>query len=179
MSADIGIRFRILKRKSVFLLLILLCFFFIHIYRMGSITFTGDEEADARIAECYIQSKNPFSCAHDITQTRLPYYIHTIFYLIFGSFTGKYTHYIVSLIFGLTNLILIYLFTKKNFNESIARITLLLIVTSIPLLISSRMPLKLCRKVEIYLFEPGMFLPHWEIIWRGMRVNTLASWRLR
>lgn len=125
----------------IFLILILIVYTSVHIYKMGSVSYTGDEKLDVEIVRIYVQSKNPFGCFYDITQTRFPYYFHAIFCLVLAPLTGKYSHHIISLIFGLVNLLLIYSFTKKNFNNFIANTTLLLTATSIPVLTSSRMVL--------------------------------------
>lgn len=135
-----NIKFFVKKyQELIFIIIIIASFLFLHIYKMADISYTYDEKVDAFIIDCYAHSGDFWSCNQDISQPRLPYFIHLFFNSILWQFAGKYSNYIVSMIFGLFNLLLMYAFIKKEFADKIAKITALLMLTSIPLLASSRM----------------------------------------
>ena len=51
----------------------LFAFAFLHLYRLGAVTYTWDEGSDLGIVSCLQQTHDPFACLDDISQTRLPF----------------------------------------------------------------------------------------------------------
>ena len=125
-------------REYIFLILVLAFFSFVCLYKIGSVSFTGDESTDYNLVSCNLRSfNNLFSCNDDITQTRFPYYINVIAYILLGKFFGLTTYYLVSFVFSLFFLVYTYIFLRKEFGRNISLISLLLMATSIPILTST------------------------------------------
>ncbi|MDQ3190236.1 MAG: glycosyltransferase family 39 protein [Bacteroidota bacterium] len=122
-------------RDYLLLYLLIIIQFVLVFNNPGTVSYTFDEKEDAAILEC-IKTKGTFNCLNDITQTRFPYYIHGFVNSIWDH---PYANYFVSFLFSLFNLLIIWKFAKKEYNLSTANIAAVLMLTSIPLLASSRM----------------------------------------
>ena len=84
--------------------LIFAAFSFLHLYRIHSISPTWDEGTDIGITQCLSQTHNPFACLDDISQTRLPFYIHAI---VAAIAPGVEAQYIISFIASALTLLLL------------------------------------------------------------------------
>ena len=110
---------------------ILVVFAFLHVYRMGELSYTWDEAGDVGIVECLQRTGNPFACLDDISQTRLPFYIHALF----GA------HYWVSFAFSALTLLAVYAYARREHGAWTALLFAALYTTSPALLASGRMVL--------------------------------------
>ena len=110
---------------------ILLVFAFLHVYRMGELSFTWDEAGDLAIVQCLQRTGNPFACLDDVSQTRLPFYIHALL--------GH--HHWVSFAFSLVTLLAVYAHARREHGPGTANVFAALYATSPALLASGRMVL--------------------------------------
>jgi hypothetical protein len=106
-------------------------FLFLHLWRMGELSFTWDEGGDLTTVACLQQTGNPFACLDDISQTRFPFYLHAI--------TGHHFH--VSLFFSALTLVAVYLYAKREHGALAATLFAALYVTSPAMLAAGRMVL--------------------------------------
>src|ERR1043165_1869143 len=113
-------------------LLLFSAFAFLHLYRLGVVTYTWDEGSDLGIVSCLQRTHDPFVCLDDISQTRLPFYIHAI------AHTPR-SQYLISAAFSLFNFAVIYAFARREFGRLAATLTAALFATSPALLASGRM----------------------------------------
>ena len=106
------------------------------VHEHGSVSWTWDEQIDMAIVDCLETSKNPFSCTSDIEQTRLPYYIHAL-----GATVAPWpaTHYAISGLFGLANVVLVFLLARGRFGIRTGLVAMALAATTPALLASGRM----------------------------------------
>src|SRR5688572_29757688 len=88
--------------RRLTLIVLLAGFVFLHVYRMGELSFTWDEGGDLSTVDCLQRTGNPFACLEDISQTRLPFYIHAIF----GA------HLWVSFAFSAITLLCVYVYAR-------------------------------------------------------------------
>jgi 4-amino-4-deoxy-L-arabinose transferase-like glycosyltransferase len=116
--------------------LIFAAFAFLHLYRIGSISPTWDEGTDLGIIHCLAATHDPFACLDDISQTRLPHYIHAAVLAITPRIEAQY---LVSFVASALTLILLYAFARREFGVAVATMTAALYVTSPQLLASGRM----------------------------------------
>src|ERR1043165_2920868 len=79
-------------------LLLFFGFAFLHLYRLGTVTYTWDEGSDLGVVSCLQRTHDPFACLDDISQTRLPFYIHAI------AHTPR-SQYLISAAFSLFNFV--------------------------------------------------------------------------
>ena len=98
---------------------------------MGELSFTWDEGGDLATVDCLQRTGNPFACLEDISQTRLPFYIHAIF----GA------HLWVSFAFSAITLLCVYFYARRESGELAATIFVALYVTAPQLLAGGRMVL--------------------------------------
>jgi hypothetical protein len=108
-------------------------FTFLHLHRMATISPTWDEGTDIAITQCLAKTHNPFACLDDISQTRLPYFIHA---LVPSSIKAQY---IVSFVASALTLLMLYAFARREFGVGVATMTAALYVTSPQLVASGRM----------------------------------------
>ena len=113
-------------------LLLFFAFAFLHLYRLGVVTYTWDEGSDLGVVSCLQRTHDPFACLDDISQTRLPFYIHAI------AHTPR-SQYLISAAFSLFNFVVIYAFARREFGRLAATLTAALFATSPALLASGRM----------------------------------------
>lgn len=106
------------------------------LFRLGSISWTWDETIDMRIVSCLQRSKDPFSCRGDISQTRLPMYLHAVVAMLTP---GRAAHYVLSAFFALGNAVLVFIFTRTHFGTRTALLAMALVATSPAVLASGRM----------------------------------------
>lgn len=106
------------------------------LYRLGSVSRTWDEAIDTNIVSCLGHSHNPFHCLEDITQTRLPMYLHAAVKAVTPASSAQYG---LSAAFALVNVVLVFLFTRARFGVRAGLFAMALMATSPPLLASGRM----------------------------------------
>lgn len=107
-----------------------------HLHRVSATSVTWDEGGDLGIVEC-IQKNGPFACLNDISQTRLPFLLHS---LVGPAWENRARpHYLLSFAFSLLTLIVIYAFARRVYGIGAATLTAALYVTSLPLLAAGRM----------------------------------------
>jgi hypothetical protein len=117
--------------RNAALAALLAIFAFLHLYRMGELSWTWDEAGDVGIVECLQRTGNPFACLDDISQTRLPFYIHALL--------GH--HYWISFAFSTITLLAVYAYARRVHGAGTATLFAALYVTSPALLASGRMVL--------------------------------------
>jgi 4-amino-4-deoxy-L-arabinose transferase-like glycosyltransferase len=111
-------------------------FAFLHLYRIASISPTWDEGTDLAIIHCLAQTHDPFACLDDISQTRLPYFIHALVLTLTSSINAQYA---VSFLASALTLLMLYGFARREFGRGVATLTAALYITSPQLLASGRM----------------------------------------
>ena len=113
-------------------LVLFFAFAFLHLYRLGAVTYTWDEGSDLGIVSCLQRTHDPFACLDDISQTRLPFYIHALAHTPRGQ-------YAISFLFSMFNFALLYAFARREFGRLAATLTAALYATSPAVLASGRM----------------------------------------
>ena len=108
-------------------------FTFLHLHRMASISPTWDEGTDIAITQCLARTHTPFACLDDISQTRLPYFIHA---LVSPAIKAQYA---ISFVASALTLLMLYVFARREFGLGVATLTGALYATSPQLLSSGRM----------------------------------------
>jgi hypothetical protein len=116
--------------------LIFAAFTYLHLRSMASISPTWDEGTDIGITQCLAKTHDPFACLDDISQTRLPYFIHALVLTLTSSIKAQYA---ISFIASALTLLLLYLFARREFGLGVATMTAALYVTSPQILASGRM----------------------------------------
>jgi len=141
-----------MSRRSANILFaaIFAAFAFLHLYRMGAIGCTWDEGTDLGIVNCLQQTHDPFACLDDISQTRLPYYIHALAH-------GERAHYLISFFFSALNLVVLYAFARREFGRAAATLAAALYATS-PLVLASGRMLLTHSNVIFSSFTPLSFV---------------------
>ena len=115
--------------RNAALAVILVVFAFLHLHRSGELSFTWDEGGDLAIVECLQRTGNPFVCLDDISQTRLPYYIHALLP----------AHFAISFTFSLITLLAVYAYARREYGALAATLFAALYATSPQLLAGGRM----------------------------------------
>lgn len=128
---------------------ILAAFAFLHLYRVGVLGLTWDEGGDLAIVRC-IQGGDPFRCLEDISQTRVPFYIHAL-----AGKTESRVHYAVSVVFSLATLLMTYVWARRRYGAGVATVTGALYVLSPPLLASGRMLLTHSNAIFTFFTTAG------------------------
>ena len=116
--------------------LIFAAFAFLHLYRIASVSPTWDEGTDIGIIHCLAATHDPFACLDDISQTRLPFYVHAAVLAITPRIEAQY---LVSVLASALTLLLLYQFARREFGVPVATMTAALYVLSPQLLASGRM----------------------------------------
>ncbi len=106
------------------------------LFRLGSVSWTWDEGIDMKIVACLERSNDPFRCLVDISQTRLPMYLHAVVAKVTPGTSG---HYVLSALFALANVVLVFIFARTHFGMRTALLAMALVATSPALLASGRM----------------------------------------
>jgi 4-amino-4-deoxy-L-arabinose transferase-like glycosyltransferase len=106
------------------------------VYRAGSVSWTWDEQNDMQIVACLERSHDPFACLDDITQTRLPFYIHAAVALLAP---WDAAHYVISAVFALANVVLVFVLARSRFGSRTALLAMALVATAPAVLASGRM----------------------------------------
>ena len=143
---------------NIAFVLIFAAFAFLHLFRMASISPTWDEGTDIGIVQCLSATHDPFACLADISQTRLPFYIHATVAAITPRIKAQYA---VSFIASALTLFLLYAFARREFGVSVATMTAALYVTSPQLLASGRM-LMTHANILFTLFTTASFIAFYE-----------------
>ena len=110
---------------------ILAVFAFLHVYRMGELSPTWDEAGDMGIVQCLQRTGNPFECRDDISQTRLPFYVHALLP----------AHHWISFAFSAITLLAVFVYARREYGHTVALLFAALYTTSPALLASGRMVL--------------------------------------
>ena len=110
-------------------LVLALLFVFLHLFRAGAVGLTWDEGTDVAIVQCIEETHDPFICTDDISQTRLPFYLHVL--LGHG--------YAISFFFSALTLVVTYLYVRRERGELAATLFAALYITSPAMLASGRM----------------------------------------
>jgi MFS family permease len=147
-------------QANVSFALIFASFSFLHFYRMASISPTWDEGTDLGIIQCLVSTHDPFACLDDISQTRLPHYIHAA---VLAVTPRPEAQYVVSFVASALTLLLLYLFARREFGVAVATMTAALYVTSPQLLASGRMLLTHAN-ILFTLFTTVSFLAFYELV---------------
>lgn len=142
----------------------------LHLYRLGAISPTWDEGGDAAIVDCIQKSGDPFACTGDISQTRLPFYIHALAGPAYGN---ERPHYLVSFAFSLLTFVMLYVYARRRFGVAIATLTAALCVTSPQWLASGRMLLTHSNIIFAF-FSTASFLAIFEYAENGRRRWLIA-----
>lgn len=124
------------RAGNVVFALIFAAFAFLHLHRIASISPTWDEGTDLGIIHCLAATHDPFVCLDDISQTRLPFYIHAA---VLALTPRIEVQYLVSLAASALTLLLLYWFARRELGLAVATMTAALYVTSPQLLASGRM----------------------------------------
>lgn len=124
------------RRTAVVFTVILVAAAALLMYRLGSVSWTWDEQNDMDIVACLQRSHDPFACLDDIAQTRLPFYIHAVAATLAP---WPATHYVVSAVFGLANLGLVFVLARSRFGKRTALLAMALTATAPAVLASGRM----------------------------------------
>jgi multisubunit Na+/H+ antiporter MnhC subunit len=123
------------RAANIVFAVIFAAFAFLHLYRMASISPTWDEGTDIEIIHCLAATHDPFACL-DISQTRLPFYIHAAVLAVTPRVEWQYA---ISFTASALTLLLLYAFARREFGVAVATMTAALYVTSPQLLASGRM----------------------------------------
>jgi hypothetical protein len=125
-----------LRLANAAFVLLFAAFTVLHLHRISSISPTWDEGTDIAITRCLAATHDPFACLDDISQTRLPYFIHALVLMLTASINAQY---VISVIASALTLLLLYGFARREFGAGVATMTAALYVTSPQLLASGRM----------------------------------------
>jgi hypothetical protein len=124
------------RTANVVFAVIFAAFAFLHLHRMASISPTWDEGIDIAIIHCLAATHDPFACLDDISQTRLPFYIHATVLAITPRVEAQY---VISFVASALTLLLLYAFARREFGVAVATMAAALYVLSPQLLASGRM----------------------------------------
>ncbi len=102
---------------------------------MGELGFTWDEGGDLTTVECLRDTHDPFACLGDISQTRLPFYLHA---MLPPALPWQFA---LSFAFNLATLLALYVYAQREYGWLTATLFAALYVTSPALLASGRMVL--------------------------------------
>jgi len=140
--------------------LIFAAFTFLHLHRMASISPTWDEGTDIGIIHCLATTHDPFACLEDISQTRLPFYIHAAVLAITPRIEAQY---VISFLASALTLFLLYAFARRELGVAVATMTAALYVLSPQLLASGRMLLT-HSNILFTLFTTASFIAFYELV---------------
>jgi 4-amino-4-deoxy-L-arabinose transferase-like glycosyltransferase len=146
-------------------------FAFLHLYRMASISPTWDEGTDIATIHCLAQTHDPFACLDDISQTRLPYFIHALVLMLTSSINAQYA---VSFVASALTLLLLYAFARREFGRGVATMAAALYITSPQLLASGRM-LMTHANILFTLFTTAAFVAFYYAVAAGSRGYAVSQ----
>jgi hypothetical protein len=141
----------VMRLANVAFVVIFAGFAFLHLHRIASISPTWDEGTDIAITQCLAKTHDPFACLDDISQTRLPYFIHA---LVPSSMKAQY---VISFVASALTLLMLYAFARREFGVAVATMTAALYVTSPQILASGRM-LMTHSNILFTLFTTASFI---------------------
>jgi hypothetical protein len=134
--------------------LIFAAFAFLHLHRIASISPTWDEGTDIAITQCLARTHNPFGCLDDISQTRLPFFIHALVLMLTPSINAQYA---ISFTASALTLLMLYAFARREFGLGVATMTAALYVTSPQILAAGRM-LMTHANILFTMFTTALFI---------------------
>ena len=155
---------------SVIFVLLLALFAFLHLYRIASISPTWDEGTDIGIIQCLRATHDPFACLDDISQTRLPFYIHAAVLALTPRIEAQY---LISFLASALTLLLLYRFARREFGVAVALMTAALYVMSPQLLASGRM-LMTHANILFTLFTTASFIAFYYAVSERIEEHELA-----
>jgi hypothetical protein len=165
-----------ISRHAVFL--VCLAFFAgITLHNVRAVSYTGDEEIDLDITHCLMQTKNPFVCDRNPSQSRLAYYVHAVIATAAGDIHTPW-HYYFSAAVGAGILLIVYRFSRMEFGSFVANSAVLLMATSIPFLAGSRLLLS-HSNIVLTLFQTLSFMQLYYYVKTPARkylVKTATYW---
>jgi hypothetical protein len=153
------------RLANIAFVLIFAAFAFLHLHRIASISPTWDEGTDLGIIHCLATTHDPFACLNDISQTRLPFYIHAAMLAITPRIEAQY---LISFVASALTLLLLYAFARREFGMAVATMTAALYVTSPQLLASGRM-LMTHANILFTLFTTASFIAFYELVRTNQR----------
>jgi len=159
------------RTANVVFAVIFAAFAFLHLHRMASISPTWDEGTDIEIIHCLASTHDPFACPDDISQTRLPFYIHAAVLAITPRMEAQYA---VSFVASALTLLLLYAFARREFGVAVATMTAALYVTSPQLLASGRMLLTHANML-FTLFTTVSFVAFYYVVSRSRGFEVARS----
>jgi hypothetical protein len=151
--------------------LLFAAFALLHLVRIASISPTWDEGTDIGIINCLRATHDPFACLDDISQTRLPFYVHAAVLAITPRIEAQY---LVSFLASALTLLLLYRFARREFGVAVATMTAALYITSPQLLASGRM-LMTHANILFTLFTTASFIAFYEFVKTNRRRWLVAS----
>ncbi|MDP9360874.1 MAG: glycosyltransferase family 39 protein [Acidobacteriota bacterium] len=151
--------------------LLFAAFVLLHFHRMASISPTWDEGTDIGIIHCLAATHDPFACLDDISQTRLPLYLHAAVLAVTPRIEAQY---LLSFVASALTLLLLYRFARREFGSAVATMTAALYVTSPQLLASGRMLLTHAN-ILFTLFTTASFVAFYELVKTNRRRWLVAS----
>jgi 4-amino-4-deoxy-L-arabinose transferase-like glycosyltransferase len=150
----------VMRLANVAFLLIFAGFTFLHLYRIASLSPTWDEGTDIGITQCLAKTHDPFACLDDISQTRLPYFIHAFVLTLTPKIPPQY---VISFIASALTLLMLYAFARREFGIGVATMTAALYVTSPQILASGRMVMTHANML-FTMFTTASFLAFYNFI---------------
>jgi len=143
-----------MRLQNAAFVLIFAAFAFLHLHRIASISPTWDEGTDIAITQCLAKTHDPFACLDDISQTRLPYFIHASVLMLTPRIEAQYA---VSFVASALTLLMLYAFARREFGLGVATLAAALYVTSPQILASGRM-LMTHANILFTMFTTASFL---------------------
>jgi len=159
------------RAANLALIIIVAALAFLHLYRMASISPTWDEGTDLGIIHCLNTTHDPFACLDDISQTRLPFYIHAAVLTITPRIEGQY---LISVVASALTLLMLFVFARREFGAGVATLAAALYVTSPQLLASGRM-LMTHSNILFTLFTTASFFAFYELVKTNQRRWLIIS----
>jgi hypothetical protein len=144
-----------MRLANVAFVLIFAAFTFLHLYRIASTSPTWDEGTDIAITQCLAKTHNPFACLDDISQTRLPYFVHAL--------VPIKAQYVISFVASALTLLMLYAFARREFGLGVATMTAAMYATSPQLLASGRM-LMTHSNILFTMFTTASFIAFYNFI---------------
>ncbi len=159
------------RAANIVFAVIFAAFAFLHLYRMASISPTWDEGTDIEIIHCLAATHDPFACLDDISQTRLPFYIHAAVLAVTPRMEWQYA---ISFTASALTLLLLYAFARREFGVAVATMTAALYVLSPQLLASGRMLLTHANML-FTLFTTVSFVAFYYVVARSRGFEVARS----
>jgi hypothetical protein len=159
------------RAGNIVFAIIFAAFAFLHLYRMASISPTWDEGTDIAIIHCLAATHDPFACLDDISQTRLPFYIHAAALAVTTRIEAQYIN---SFLASALTLLMLYRFARRELGLAVATMTAALYVTSPQLLAAGRM-LMTHANILFTLFTTASFIAFYYAVEARSRGDAVSK----